>query len=184
MKRSLLYITCFICSSAFAQSPEEALRTAWFTQNGTARNMATGGVMGSLGGEITANHVNPAGIGLFKTREFVLSPGFALNKNKLSYRGTDTANSKNNFNLGTSGIIFGGNSRNKQSKWTSSAFAISVNQVANYNNHIQFKGLNNFSSFTEQYLEELTRDRADTNAALSSYIWLFPRLQDVSRGYD
>jgi hypothetical protein len=171
MKRSLLYITCFICSSAFAQSPEEALRTAWFTQNGTARNMATGGVMGSLGGEITANHVNPAGIGLFKTREFVLSPGFALNKNKLSYRGTDTANSKNNFNLGTSGIIFGGNSRNKQSKWTSSAFAISVNQVANYNNHIQFKGLNNFSSFTEQYLEELTKDLADTNAALSNYIF-------------
>ena len=66
--------------SATAQSPEEALRLAWFTQNGTARNMAVGGVMGSLGGDITANHVNPAGIGLYKTRELVLSPGFSLNR--------------------------------------------------------------------------------------------------------
>ncbi len=44
-------------------------------------------------------------------------------------------------------------------------------QLANYNNHVQFKGFNNFSSFSEQYLEELTRDRADTNAALSNYIF-------------
>ena len=171
MKKNLLYIFSLICISAAAQTPEDALRTAWFTQNGTARNMATGGVMGSLGGDITANHVNPAGIGLFKTNEFVLTPGFALNNNKFKYRGTDTLNSKNNFNYGASGIILSSSYKGERKKWTSSAFALSVNQVANYNNHIQFKGFNNFSSFTEQYLEELTKDRADTNAALSNYIF-------------
>jgi hypothetical protein len=170
MKRYISFILLFTAFAAKAQSPEEALRTAWFTQNGSARNMATGGVMGSLGGDITANHVNPAGIGLFKTREFVLTPGFALNNNKLNYRGTDTSGSKNAFNYGTSGIIFGASGR-QNSKWTSSAVAISVNEVANYNNHIQFKGFNNMSSFSEQYLEELVRDKADTNAALSNYIF-------------
>ena len=171
MKYFLLTIFLFTALAASSQTPEEALRTAWFTQNGTARNMATGGVMGSLGGDITANHVNPAGIGLFKTNEFVLSPGFAMNKNKLNYRGTDTANSKNNFNYGASGIILGGVNTGKNSKWTSSAVALSVNQIANYNNRIQFKGFNNFSSFTEQYLEELIKDRADSNAALNNYIF-------------
>lgn len=171
MKKYILCLLTLITATAMAQTPEEALRTAWFTQNGSARNMATGGVMGSLGGEITANHVNPAGIGLFKTHEFAFSPGFALNNNKFNYRGTDTSNSRNNFNLGASGLILGGISRNQRSKWTSSAFAISVNTIANYNNRVQFKGFNNFSSFTEQYLEELTRDRADTNAALSNYIF-------------
>ncbi|MES2372791.1 MAG: hypothetical protein V4557_09440 [Bacteroidota bacterium] len=170
MKHYLYILFLFIASSAAAQLPDDALRTAWFTQNGTARNMATGGVMGSLGGDITANHVNPAGIGLYKTREIVLSPGFAMNRNKLNYRGSDTANSRSNFNYGTTGVIFGGSNRGN-SKWTSSAFAISVNQLANYNNRVQFKGFNNFSSFTEQYLEELIRDRADTNAALSNYIF-------------
>lgn len=170
MKQFLPIIFLFTAFSAVAQTPDDALRTAWFTQNGTARNMATGGVMGSLGGDITANHVNPAGIGLYKTSEVVLSPGFAMNNNKFNYRGTDTSNSKGNFNYGTSGIIFGASGRGNN-KWTSSAFAISVNELANYNNHVQFKGFNNVSSFTEQYLEELTRDKADTNAALSNYIF-------------
>ena len=171
MKQYLVIIFLFTVITAFAQNPDDALRTAWFTQNGTARNMATGGVMGSLGGDITANHVNPAGLGLFKTNEFVLTPGFTFTKNKLNYRGTDTANNKNNFNYGASGIILSSSNRGKNNKWTSSAFALSVNQIANYNNRIQFKGFNNFSSFTEQYLEELIKDRADTNAALNNYIF-------------
>ncbi|MEN9686216.1 MAG: hypothetical protein RLZZ28_2002, partial [Bacteroidota bacterium] len=79
--------------------------------------------------------------------------------------------SKNNFNYGASGIILGGVNTGKNSKWTSSAVALSVNQIANYNNRIQFKGFNNFSSFTEQYLEELIKDRADSNAALNNYIF-------------
>ncbi len=170
MKQFLLSIFCLISFAAFSQLPDDALRTAWFTQNGTGRNMATGGVMGSLGGDITANHVNPAGIGLFKTNEFVISPGFAMNNNKFRYRGSDTSNSKSNFNYGATGVILA-SAYNPQNKWTSSAFAISINELANYNNHVQFKGFNNFSSFTEQYLEELIKDRADTNAALSNYIF-------------
>lgn len=170
MKRILSLIILFTANAASAQTPDEALRTAWFTQNGSARSLATGGVTGSIGGDINANHVNPAGLGFYKTREVVLSPGFSLNNNKFGYRGTDTSNSKNNFNYGTSGIVFGGSAR-KGSKWTSSAFAISVNQVANYNNRVQFSGFNNMSSFSEQYLEELTRDHADENAALGNYIF-------------
>ena len=170
MKKYLLILFILSGSYIFAQTPDDALRTAWFTQNGSGRNTATGGVMGSLGGDITANHVNPAGLGLFKTNEFVLTPGFNLNNNKLEYRGTNNAVQKNNFNYGASGIILSSSSNNKK-KWTSSAFAVSVNQVANYNNHIQFTGFNNMSSFSEKYLEELTRDKADTNAALSNYIF-------------
>lgn len=171
MKNYFLIILSVCSIYSYAQTPEDALRLAWFTQNGTARNMSVGGVMGSLGGDITANHVNPAGIGLYKTREVVLSPGFLLNKNKFNYRGSDTSTSKSSFSYGTSGLILAGSNKYGNSRWTSSAFAISVNQVANYNNRIQFRGQNNFSSFTEKYLEELTRDRADTNAALSNYIF-------------
>ena len=154
-----------------AQNPEDALRTAWFTQNGTARMMAIGGAMGSLGGDITANHVNPAGLGLFKTREIVITPGFALNNNRFNYRGTDSSGNKNAFQYGTVGAVWGSSKNSSYSKYTSSAFAISVNQLASYQNRETFQGYNNFSSFTEQYLEELVRDRADTNAALSNYIF-------------
>ena len=170
MKKYLLLLILCSSTTLFAQTPEDALRASWFTQNGSGRNTATGGVMGSLGGDITANHVNPAGLGLFKTNEFMLSAGMQFNSNKFNYRGTDASKSKQAFNYGASGLILS-SSPNYKKKWTSSAFAISVNQVANYNNHVQFKGFNNYSSYSEKYLEELVRDRADTNAALSNYIF-------------
>jgi long-subunit fatty acid transport protein len=170
-KYLLLIIFITTISAAYAQFPEDALKLSWYTQQGTARNVATGGVMGSLGGDITANHVNPAGLGLFKTNEFVISPGFILNKNKFRYRGTDTANDKNAINYGASGFIFGMPNNSKGSSLTSSAFAISINQLGSYNNKTYYKGLNTASSFSEQYLEELVRDRADTIAALQNYIF-------------
>ncbi|MCU0323509.1 MAG: hypothetical protein MUE72_13915, partial [Chitinophagaceae bacterium] len=140
MKQFLLYISLFIGISSFAQTPDEALRTAWYTFNGSARNMATGGVMGSLGGDITAAHVNPAGLGFFKTSEFVLSLGNNFNNNKFGYRGKDSLATKNNFNYGTMGVVFGTPHNKRYSKWASSAFSISVNQLANYNNKTSFKG--------------------------------------------
>lgn len=169
-KYLLLTLSIISFSFAYSQTPEDALRTAWFTPNGTARYVATGGVMGSLGGDITAANVNPAGLGLFKTNEFVFSPNFNLNGNKFSFRGTDTSINRNAYQNGTTGWVFG-IPRDKGEKWTSSAVSISVNQLASYNNHVSYKGFNNFSSFSEQYLEELVRDRADTNAALSNYIF-------------
>ena len=107
MKQYLLILSIFSCTIILAQNPDDALRTAWFTQNGSARNIATGGVMGSLGGDITAAHVNPAGLGLFKTNEFVFTPGITFNKNKFNYRGKDTSSIKNTFNYGTIGVVFG-----------------------------------------------------------------------------
>lgn len=170
MKKYLLLLTILSSTQIIAQIPDDALRTAWHTYNGTARNIATGGVMGSLGGDITAANVNPAGLGLFKTNEFVFSPSFALNNNKFKYRGTDSSNKKNTMQYGTIGWVWGG-ATHPNNKWRSNAFSISVNQLASYNNKVQFKGFNNVSSFTEQYLEELVRDKADTNAALGNYIF-------------
>lgn len=171
MKRYILIaLSAFSSLTAIAQLPDDALRTAWFIPNGSARFVATGGVMGSLGGDITAAHVNPAGIGLFKTNEFVFSPNFIKQQNKFGYRGNDTSYRRSAFQYGTTGWVFG-IPQSRYSKWRSSAVSISVNQLASYNNRNSYRGFNNVSSFSEQYLEELTRDRADTIAALNNYIF-------------
>ena len=165
----LFFCTIFIFQFSFAQEPDETLRTAWFTQNGTARNIAVGGALASLGGDITAAHVNPAGIGLYKTREFVFTPSFNFNNNKINFRGTDSSSKKFGYMGGTAGFVFGGTPRYSNSRWSGYAFAITYNQLANFNNHISYSGLNNYSSFSEKYLEELANDGADTTAALYNY---------------
>jgi hypothetical protein len=139
-----------------AQIPEDALRMSWQTPLGTARNQAIGGAAGSLGGEITSMYVNPAGLGFYKLSEIVLTPGFTLAKSKGSYRETD-ANSGhvNRFNISTTGFVAA--STNSNSKWVSSAFSIAVSRTANFNNTIYYKGNNDYSSFSEQFAEELAQ---------------------------
>lgn len=155
MNRKLYTLIALLAAAlpSFAQIPEDAIRTSWNTPTGTARQQAIGGAMGSLGGEISSIFVNPAGLGMYKTSEIVLSPGFSLNKSKGSFRGTDaSADRLSKFNLGTTGFVIGFG--DEYSRWNSKAFSIAVNRTANFNNRYFYKGLNDYSSFTEPLANE------------------------------
>lgn len=165
-----LIATLFLTFDINAQQPEDALKFSWYSPGGSARYAAIGGALGSLGGDITSNNVNPAGIGLFKTREIVLTPGMMLNNTKSDYMGGNEAMKKNAFAYGASGFIFGSASQYRGSM-VSSAFSVSVNQLASFNNHTYYKGSNNYSSYSEKYLEELIRDNASPDAAANNYVF-------------
>ena len=152
MQKILTLIMLFFSVEIYAQVPEDAVRYSWFPQNGTARSLAFGGAMGSLGGDITAAFVNPAGIGFYKTNEAVFSPAFLLNSVKTNYRGNDFSNKKNVFSLGTSGFVIAVPSEFNAKK--SNAFSIAFTQNTSFNNRVYYKGLNNFSSYSEKFAEE------------------------------
>ena len=169
--KSIFFITISLLTitSLFAQEPADALRYSWLTQNGTARNQAIGGASSSLGGEFSSLFANPAGLGFYKTDEFVLTPGFNLLTNKNTYKSVLSENSKNNFAFGASGLLFslpsyrGGVIRNV-------TVALGVNQDANFNNSIFYKGRNNASSYSEKYLDELINNNVtDPNHAANDY---------------
>lgn len=116
MKKYLLLILLYPVAATYAQAPEDAIRYSWYPQNGTARNLAIGGAMGSLGGDITATYVNPAGLGFYKTREVVLTPGIFLNNLKATFRENSSTEKNNAFSFGPSGIIIGSVDRNQPKK--------------------------------------------------------------------
>jgi hypothetical protein len=166
--KNLAFLISFslISLTSLAQLPEDALRLSWFVPSGTARQQAIGGAMGSLGGDITATFVNPAGLGLYKTSEIVLSPGYRFFSNDIDYRGTATnGTSANNFNMGASGFVLGfagGDPSN------SSALSIAVNRTANFGSHVTYTGKNDYSSFSEQYAEEFANSGLSINDAINS----------------
>ena len=170
MQKLLLTLGLFVCLHVSAQLPEDALRFSRTIPSGTAREQAIGGAMGSLGGEISSGFVNPAGLGFYKTDEIVVTPGWHFLLNKSSYLDTRTTSSvAQNFNLGTSGVVFSYPGRNPG---VSNAFAIAVNRTADFYNNIHYKGENAYSSFAEQYAEEfansgLSIDNAIGNASVS-----------------
>lgn len=145
---------------AMAQLPEDVIRMSWNVPSGTARNQAIGGAMGSLGGEITSTFVNPAGLGFFKLSEIVLSPGFTLAKSSGDYRGTNASSDNlSRFNINTSGFISA--TSDVGNRWVSKAFSIAVNRTANFNNSVYYSGTNDYSSYSEQFAEELSRSGVD-----------------------
>lgn len=167
MKSILLSIPFFFLGFAsFAQVPEDALKYSWFGPNGTARTQAIGGAIGALGGDISSNSVNPAGLAFYKTNDFVVSPGFSFLKNNSNFRGGLQTDNKSFFNLGTSGAIFG--FADATSRWNGKAFGITVSTIANFNNRISYSGQNNFSSYGEQYAAEAAASGLSLNDLINS----------------
>jgi hypothetical protein len=169
MKKLVLLIILGSSLTTYAQDPEDGLRLSWFNPSGTSRSNALGGAMGSLGGDLSSNHINPAGLGLYKSSEFLLTPKFLVQTNKLDYRGTNSTSNNSKSNFGSIGIVLA--EGKKVNNWTSTAFSVTFNQIADFSNRVSFNGLNNKSSLSEKYLEELIAYQADTNAALSEYIF-------------
>jgi hypothetical protein len=165
MKKIVVVIGIAACQRLAAQSPEDALRASWTVPGGTAREQAIGGAMGSLGGEISSNFVNPAGLGFYKTREIVISPGLRSLQDKANYLNVNNGgHTATNFNLGTSGLVTSHTGYNGNN----SVFSIAVNRTANFNNHIVYKGRNDYSSMSEQYVEEFSRSGYGIDSAIMS----------------
>jgi hypothetical protein len=168
---------------SFSQIPEEALRLSWYTTGGTARNQAIGGAMASLGGDATANHINPAGLAFFKTSDFIFTPGWQYGKDKGAFRGTNSkGTSINGFQLGTSGFVLGGFGYKARN-----TFAITVTKMADFNQQSFYKGKNDYSSFAEPLADEfaasnLTIDQAlnDPNISLQTKMALYTYLVDTA----
>jgi len=166
MKKYLLLFMICPVSTVFAQVPEDAIRLSWYPQNGSARTLAIGGAMGSLGGDISATYVNPAGLGFYKTREIVFTPGIFFNNLKADFRGSRTKSKDNNFAFGPSGVVIG--SPDKRNSRNSHAISFAISQTANFNNVIRYNGLNNFSSFSEQFAEEFSKSGLNIDQVLNT----------------
>ena len=158
----LLIITLFTAHFSYSQQAEDALRYSFLTQpGGTARNQAIGGAGASLGGEFTSLFINPAGLGFYKTGDFAFTPSFSMKNSKSNYLNSTESASGNNFNIGTSGFIWGAPSQNSKSI-KSFAIGFGINRMADFNRHTYYKGLNKTSSYSEKYLDELI-DNNETN---------------------
>ena len=147
-------LTLSLCSILYAQEPADALRLGFTTgSGGTARNQAIGGAGASLGGEFSSLFINPAGLGFYKTGDFVLTPGYTFKTNKASYLGNSEQTPNNNFNLGASGVVFSSPTRSGSIR--NVTVGIGVSNSANFNNHIYYRGTNNNTSYSQKYIEEL-----------------------------
>jgi hypothetical protein len=159
-----------IATSTPAQEPADALRYAWIIQSGTARQQAVGGAMTSLGGDLSAAYVNPAGLGFYKTGDLVITPGYNLWSNKATYYNRTEKDNRNAFSFGASGVVIGGEDYRSKKKSTGGAFAVAINRTASFSSNILYRGTNNQNSYSQKFLEEIRNNNdRDANSVAQNY---------------
>src|ERR1700744_6457353 len=93
--------------AASAQSLNEAYGLSNLTVEGTARSMGFGNTLGSVGGDFSSLSVNPAGIGVYRSSEFTLTPGLTINSSNSQYTtGPNTDMNTTHFNINNFGLVF------------------------------------------------------------------------------
>lgn len=172
MKRySFLILTSVLAgSSAYAQEPADALRYSWLSGSGTARHQAIGGTNVALGGDLSSIFYNPAGLGLYRTGELVLTPAYGMHRNNADYLGSSSIQRSSQLNFGTTGVVLPLNGGGGGGKIKNVSVGFGINRVANFNNSVYYNGRNNKSSYSEKYLEELINNNVtDPNVAAEDF---------------
>jgi hypothetical protein len=139
-----------------AQSEYDALKYSQSDIIGTARYMSMGGAFGALGGDGSAIHLNPAGLGVYRSSEISLTTGLLVNNVNSSWNGfsSDDTRYKVPFNNFTFVLNFD-RSAYKKSGLVSSSFAITYNKLKDFNRYGYFVGKNINSSIAD-YLANFT----------------------------
>ncbi|MCU4175012.1 OmpP1/FadL family transporter [Carboxylicivirga sp. N1Y90] len=127
---TIAVITCI----AQAQSLDDAIR---FNQNeltGTARSMGMANAFGALGGDLSALSINPAGIAVYRTSEFAITPSISLNQNKATYQGIKSSEDNYSFPLNQIGFVTTYRPlREKEKGIISTHFGFTYNRTADFN---------------------------------------------------
>ena len=150
IKKLLIIMLFFSYEIALAQSHEEAL--FFSTQNyiGTARSSAMGNAFGALGADMTSIHINPAGLGLYRTFNMSFTLGLGMNEISTYYMGNKYVDKSGNFNLNSLGISSVGK-KDIENDWRRINYSFSYNRTKRIKNSYQIMGFNNSSSMIDVF---------------------------------
>ncbi len=189
MKKNIFLLTLSILyifgtpTQLTAQTPNDALRYSQTNISGTARSMGAGGAFGALGGDFSAIGINPAGLGIYRNSEVVLTPNMRFTSSTSNYLNNEVSEGKSNFNFNNVGVVFANLNRRKNEKgrgnWRAVNYAIGMNRIADFNSRSAINGYNTQSSLTDLYAQEssgiagnVLRDAAPFGAGLAYWTYL------------
>lgn len=107
MKTRILYILIFssFILSTSAQDQSDALKYSQTFNGGTARFMSMGGAFGALGGDFSSISYNPAGLGVYRSSEFTITPSFKKRTISSDYNGSNGSDYRNRLGLDNFGFV-------------------------------------------------------------------------------
>ena len=157
-----------------AQNVDDALRYSQVFYSGTARFMSMGGAFTALGGDLSTLSQNPAGLGVYRSSEFSISPQLFHIKTSAGFNGI-TSDYIYNFNLSQVGIVSNIFKRDNETGLISLNLGYSFNKTNNLNQSVIIKGISNSSSMADYWAQNsngILKDNLVDAAGMAYDAWL------------
>lgn len=154
MKRLIVIFTgILICNITDGQTLTDAYRYSNNTYTGSARFAGMAGSLSALGGDFSSATTNPAGLGIYRTNDFMFTPSFNNNKTASSYLGISADENRFAFGISNVGIVttFKNPNQSNERGIVSFNFAIGYNKLKDYNSNVITMGYNDHSSITDYF---------------------------------
>ncbi len=167
---TLLVFIMVFSNQATAQYYMDALRFSNMGFGGTARSMAVGGAFGAAGADLSVLSTNPAGIGLYKSSEVVISPSLYINHTEASYFGQLSEDTRYAVNFPGMGVILNMTNTNSNSNWKNFQMGFGYNKLQDFNQRTEIEGFNHLSSLMTEYMFKAEADQG-LNAFDTELAW-------------
>ncbi len=154
MKKAIItLVSLFVAISIFAQNQDDALRYSLLYPLGTARYSAMGGAFGALGADLSLAAYNPAGLAIYRSSEFTITPSFVFTNSNASNDKWGKFNDFDfNFQLNNIGGVFTFKSPDKTEGWLNTNFALTYNRLKDFKTNVYAEGINNDNSLTDYFV--------------------------------
>lgn len=165
---TLLAAGLLLPATALAQNEIDALRYSQVSSAATARSLSLGGAGGSYGADFSSLSINPAGIGVYRSSEVMITPALRLNNLKTTYLGTNNSDDKSKVTLNNFGVVFTNAARGRRyekSDWKAFSVGIGYNRVADFNSNGYYAGKNTESSMSEAFAADYINNGNDYSLA-------------------
>ncbi|MDR2887391.1 MAG: hypothetical protein LBV26_05235 [Bacteroidales bacterium] len=153
MKKIILTMVSALLAAGVltAQTLDDALRYSQTFYSGTARFNSMGGAFTALGADMSTLSQNPAGIGMYRSSEFSITPSLNFVNSTASFNGGVTEDYLNKFNIGQAGYV--ANVFKSQNAGKSFMFNIgySYNMTNNFRQNVLVSGINHTSSMADSW---------------------------------
>lgn len=140
MKRLLLIAVLFFSAAltSYAQNDADVQRYTANYFSGTARFASMGGAFGALGGDMSALHINPAAVGVFRFGEISFTPGYEFNTINAVTDFSSREDSKSKMVVNNLGFVLA--NEIDHPKWRSVNFSVSFNRINTFNDITRLTG--------------------------------------------
>lgn len=133
---------------------QDALRFTQWGQYGSGRIHGLAGAGSTLGGDLSAAYLNPAGLGFYNRNQFTITPNISFNSYSTQYNGETTTADESFFTLPNIGAAINFNKSDLiPGGWRGGTLAISYNRLNHFDQTLQFSGFNDDSSIIDAMLD-------------------------------